>query len=105
MSDENFDDELEQKRQADWKREKDQEDKERKIHEIENQIIIKQDDLKKEEEKNVVLKAKARELKKIMDRTKVDMSENNRQIKLVEEEMRAINEEIKALKKKMNLIV
>lgn len=81
-----------------------QEERKRKIRELEREVIMQEDEHKKKIGERTSLEAEIRQLKKDMDRARVEMQNRQEIMKKINFEISQLEEQIKATKKKMNTV-
>ncbi len=82
----------------------DEQDRHRKINDLQREIIMSEADLKKVESEKIIIKAEERRLKKDIDHLRINMQEEQAKLQAVEQKIIMKQTEINHLKKQLNLI-
>ena len=81
-----------------------EEDKKRKSHSVQMEIIMQESDLKKSRNEEADLTAEIRKLKYEEDRLRIQTEEKKEQLERVRQKIVQSEEDIKRLKKQLNLL-
>jgi hypothetical protein len=80
------------------------EDKSRKRHQLQNDMIMKDSDLKKKQGQKEALEMEIRKLKREQDRLAIGVQQKEEGLRKLDFEIIQLNNEVKKLKKEMNLL-